>query len=218
MQILARSSASKAAVLGAGNIASRHLELMLTHLPELNEVAVFDTNHERADALVREMSPIHENRVRFLVSASAEASVRDREIVLAATTATTSYIPFRWLAPGTVLINVSLDDACPDVVMNANLLVVDDWDLVRDDHHRLLGRMYRDGLICGEAEEAANSHARRVDTTVGQIVAGLHPGRREDSEIVLVNPFGMAIGDVAYAHALYKHAVASELGARIPFD
>lgn len=218
MQTLGCSSASRAALLGAGNIASRHLELMLAHLPELDEVAIFDQDPKRAEALISAIGRSGEGQVRLLAVDSAEEAVHDRGIILAATTTTTSYIPFHWLAPGAVMINVSLDDACPDVVMEADLLVVDDWDLVRDDDHRLLGRMYRQGLVYGEEEDAVDGDARRVDTTLGKLVAGLHPGRQDDSQIVLVNPFGMAIGDVAYAHALYEHAVEADLGAHIPFD
>jgi N-[(2S)-2-amino-2-carboxyethyl]-L-glutamate dehydrogenase len=139
---------------------------------------------------------------------------RGAGVVIAATTTTTGYIPYDWLAPGTVLLNVSLDDVLPDVVELADLLFVDDGSLVRADDRRLLGGLYRAGRLQGpdESEEAASDEARRVTATLGDVIIGRHPGRARDDEVVLVNPFGMALLDLQLAGRVCERAEALNVG------
>lgn len=45
--------------------------------------------------------------------------------------------------------------------------------------------------------------------------AGAHPGRAEDTDVVLPNPFGMGVLDVAPAAAVHDAALARDLGTVI---
>jgi ornithine cyclodeaminase len=216
---LRSTSASSVAVIGSGTIARTHLELLLKQAMEISSIAVFDLDPARAERLAEDYRKKLRPKIHVDVSGSAEDAIRDRAVVIAATTTTEGYIPYEWLAPGTVLINVSLDDALPDVVEYADLVVVDDWELVRQDHRRLLGRLYREGHIHGPHEPPPESGpARRVDASIGEVLIGCHPGRDSEADIILVNPFGMAIGDVAYSHALYQFAITKKLGTTLAFD
>ena len=97
----------------------------------------------------------------------------------------------------------------------ADLLVVDDWDLVAADDRRIVGRMYRSGQVTGPEGQhvaATPSSGRRVDATLAQVVAGEHPGRARAEDVVLSNPFGMGILDVALAAAVHDVAVRDGLG------
>jgi hypothetical protein len=87
------------------------------------------------------------------------------------TTATESYIAHSWLQQGALVVNVSLDDLLPEVLYQADLLVVDDWNLVRADDRRLLGRLARHRTIVGPDEEAP-AGARRVDAELGAVLRG----------------------------------------------
>ena len=49
---------------------------------------------------------------------------------------------------------------------------------------------------------AAGAGVARVHATLGDILTGRHPGRTSASDVVLSNPFGMAILDVALASAI----------------
>ena len=62
------------------------------------------------------------------------------------------------------------------------------------------------------ADDEASSDRRRVDAELGEVVVGLKPGRRYNDEVILVNPFGMAIEDVALATRVYQVALARQLG------
>jgi ornithine cyclodeaminase len=51
-----------------------------------------------------------------------------------------------------------------------------------------------------------------VDGTLGDVVTGRHPGRGSVDDVVLSNPFGMGILDVALAAEVVRHARRAGLG------
>ncbi|HEU4392011.1 MAG TPA: hypothetical protein VFR04_00090 [Solirubrobacterales bacterium] len=204
------STGTTAALIGVGTIGRVHLDLIESHLPELTEIAIYDDDRERGRGLLG-----NGRTAGLSLAASAEEAVRGASVVVTTTTTTTGYIPYEWLSPGAVLVHVSLDDALPDVVEKADLVLVDDWELVRDDPRRLLGRLYRAGKLHGPGE--ANGDGRAVDASIGEVMVGAHPGRSNDDEVILVNPFGMAIADIALAKEVYDGAHAAGLGVSLPF-
>ena len=84
-------------------------------------------------------------------------------------------------------------------------------ELVRADGRRLLGRMLHDGRLVGPGDRSA-ARGRAIDGTLGDVVAGRRPGRMHDDDVVVFNPFGMAILDVAVAAAVVDVAVARGVG------
>ena len=143
-----------------------------------------------------------------MVGATAEETIRPAQLIVAVTTVTEGYIHFEWLQRGSILINVSLDDPLPEVVFNADLVVVDDWGLVKNDQHRLIGRMYRERQVLGPDEDGVDQsgRCRRIDAELAHLVLGTKMGRRNADEIILVNPFGLAIEDLAIATHVYQNA------------
>jgi len=199
------------ALIGCGPLAAAHLNLMVARLPELTEVRLFDRVPERAAALGVSV----DRDVRIV--RSAEVAVRGADIVVPVTTTTEGYLPMEWLAPGAVVVNVSLDDVLPDVVHGAGLVVVDDWGLVAADDRRLIGRMLRRGEVYGPHDPKPEGPARQIDAELGEILVGTHPGRTERDEVVLVNPFGMAIADFAIAAAVEQKVTQESGGRWLPF-
>jgi ornithine cyclodeaminase/alanine dehydrogenase-like protein (mu-crystallin family) len=197
------------ALLGAGALAACHLELFSRRFAGLREIRIFDVRRARAIALARTA-----NDSRIEVGASAEEAIRGAQLLVCVTTATSSYIPFSWLEPGTLFVNTSLDDPLPDVVLRADKVFVDDWKLVAADGRRLLGRMLREGLVAGPDAGASSpiGPLRRIDGELGKVLVGALEGRSTPEEIILVNPFGLAIEDLALAQRVYAHAAALGLG------
>ncbi|GCE31303.1 ornithine cyclodeaminase [Dictyobacter alpinus] len=204
------------AIIGAGVLAKAHIELLTRRLPALHHVQIFDINRDRADELIKSLSPEMQQRLAFHITTSAEAAIRPAQLVIPTTTTTRGYIPFSWLQPGTIIVNVSLDDVLPEVVYQAQKIIIDDWPLVKNDTHRLLGRMYRAGQITGPAgrDEGAASKdgCRGIDAELGELVIGTKKGRETPQDIILVNPFGMAIEDIAIAHRVYQLAQKQQRG------
>lgn len=214
VDLLGIKSIKTVAIIGAGVLARAHLNLLVKRLPTLREILLFDLERERAEELVSELQSAHELELDFTITSTAEEAIRQAQLIVPVTTVTAGYIQFDWLQPGALLSNVSLDDPCPEVVFKADKVIVDDWKLVKADERRLIGRMYREGKVVGPdvSRLASQNGARQIDAEFGEVVIGTRPGRQSEDEIILFNPFGLAIEDVALAAAVYRTAQESGLG------
>lgn len=202
--ILAGPPVERLALLGAGALARCHLELLPARLPSLREIRLYDVAGARAARLAAATAD-----ERLALCDSAEEAIRGAELVVPVTTTRAGYIRHEWLRPGALLVNVSLDDPLPEVVLRADKLFVDDWRLVAADDRRLLGRMLRAGEVAGPGDAA---RGRAVDGELGQLLVGTRGGRTAADEIIVVNPFGLAIEDLAVGLLVQRRALELRLG------
>jgi len=112
----------------------------------------------------------------------------------------------------------------PEVVREAHLVIVEDWIMGRVDDRRLTSPIGRTGELVGPDGDAfagpartgpigpLASSARRVDASPGRGDRGLPPWPHPPDQVVLSNPFGMGILDVALASAVAEVAERSQLG------
>jgi len=204
----------QAAIIGAGVLAQAHIEMLVKRLPHLRSISIFDLDRRRITGLKVELaSVLQAHEVELRETLSAEEAIRASQLIIPVTTTTNGYIQFGWLQPGSILVNISLDDPLPEVVFKADKVIVDDWNLVKNDPRRLIGRMYRAGQIIGPGEPAENEHQmRRIDAQLSEVVLGTSTGREHPDEIILVNPFGLAIEDIALAAYVYQTALKLNIG------
>jgi ornithine cyclodeaminase/alanine dehydrogenase-like protein (mu-crystallin family) len=205
------------AIIGAGILAQAHIELLAKQLPHLRVIYIFDTNSARVTALNAEVKALlQKHEIALQETVSAEEAIKAAQLVIPVTTTTTGYIRFDWLQPGAILVNISLDDPLPEVVFRAHKVIVDDWNLVKNDPRRLIGRMYRAGQIIGPDEVVTSikdeEQKRQIDGQLAEVVLRNKEGRSHLDEIVLVNPFGLAIEDIALAYHVYQKALELTIG------
>jgi ornithine cyclodeaminase len=87
-------------------------------------------------------------------------------------------------------------------------MVVDDWGQCRKGLPFGALRAHVDG----DRLTAENLHAE-----LGQIVAGLRPGRERDDETILLWHRGLSITDIALGHALLEKARREGVGQSLRF-
>lgn len=187
------------AVLGAGVQARTHLEMVARAGIEVGEVRVYDLDRVRATQLAEEATAGQQLGCTAEVAGSARAAVHGADAVIAVTTVNEPYVELDWLAPGSLVVNVSLDDLAPSVLLGAEQLWVDDWATVTHDRRRLLGRLAAEGLVT-RWDDGSGSGGRVVTGELSDLLAGRPAVDRVGR--VVVNPFGLAIGDVALASAI----------------
>ncbi len=204
--LVARHPVESVAIIGAGEIGSAHAAMLGSRLIDLSELRLYDADSARACELA-DLLDLRRERpgVKIAVMAGAEPAIRGADLVVTCTTATRGYIPRSWLAPGVVVVNVSLDDLKEDAVLEADRILVDSWDLVRHDERRLLGRLYRAGVVVGPLDSTRGA-ARCVDAEIKDVLADPACGRRARDDVVVVNPFGMSVLDLALAREIYDLA------------
>lgn len=194
---LARKDSKVLGLLGAGVQARTQLMALERTLPTLEEIRLYDPDREKAERLAREQGDGPARRV----VGSAEEAVRECDVVVPATMAPDPFIPAAWLEPGALAISVSSLDFEVDTVPAADLLVADDVEHETAHASRLLARAAVAGVLDRDAV-----------VPLGAIVAGDHPGRGSDDDLVMVSPIGLAIEDVAWGAYVYRRAEELGLG------
>lgn len=202
---MARDDASRLAILGSGRQARTQVEAILKVRP-VTEVRV----HSR-DAQNRERfcADLKRPGVEFLAMDSAEAAVRDADIVVTATTATEPVLKGAWLAPGAHVNAIGANfeyrrELDLDVVAKAKLIATDDTEQVRYEATDLADPV-KNGIIAWD--DVVN---------LGEIVAGKRAGRESDADITLFKSLGVAFEDVALATRAYLNAKERGVGQVLP--
>jgi 2,3-diaminopropionate biosynthesis protein SbnB len=203
-ELLACEGFERVALVGCGFIGRLHALGLLESFPSIRAFHLYDVDAQAARRLAAELG---ERGVETLPCASAEEAVRAGEVVVPCTVTDTPYITLDWIAPGAFVSNISLMDVEPDVYVEVDKLVVDDWDQCNREGktiHRLVeaGRLARAGL-----------HAE-----LGEIVDGSRPGRTDSDERIMLSPMGMAVEDVACAAAVYRRALAAGAGTWLTLE
>ncbi|GEO99318.1 2,3-diaminopropionate biosynthesis protein SbnB [Methylobacterium haplocladii] len=201
---LAKSGFTDASIVGCGPIGERQARMLAEQFPTLETLRLFDLRREAAEDLssrLRDRFP----RLRIAIAETAEAAVRDASVVVTCTVTDTPYLPFSWLSRGTFLANVSIMDVESEVFLKSDKVVVDDWD-----------QSNREKKVINLLVESGQFSRETLHAELGEIVVGRKPGRESDDEIILLNPMGMAIDDVACAAAILRLAEAKGAGTLLP--
>lgn len=201
---LAKKGFSELACMGCGVIAKMQLMSMLEQFSQIKSIHLFDINQEAARRLgeqLREKSP----GVEVVIAPTAEQAVREGEVVITCTVVDKPYLAFEWLQKGAFVSNISIMDVHKEVFLKADKVVVDDWDQSNREK-KVINQLVLEGTFSRE----------QLHAELGEILLGTKVGRESDDEIILLNPMGMAVEDIASAHEIYQKAVAENVGTRLP--
>ncbi len=207
---LSRPDAKVAAIIGSG-VQARHQARALALVRDVREIRVFGRDADRTAACVAELAADAALRERCQVRAAptAEAAVRGADIVITATSSRTPVLRDAWILPGTHVTAVGSDQADKQELEAALVARAD--RLVADSRAQCL----RIGEI-HHAVAAGLMAAEEIDAEMGEVIAGLAPGRRSDDEITIADLTGVGVQDVAAASVVLARARATGAGERIP--
>ncbi len=207
VKYLAKPDVETVGLIGSGRQARTQLEAVCA-VGAPSRVRVFSRNPANAERFAAEMAS--EVGVEIEAADTADAAVRDAEVVITATTAAQPVVEAEWLAPGAHVIAMGtnhpahreLDSA---TVARADRVFVDDLEGAKVECGDLIGAVERGAFQWGQAVE------------FGQVVAGRAPGRGRDDEITLFESQGIALWDIALGQAILGRAetagAGQELGA-----
>jgi N-[(2S)-2-amino-2-carboxyethyl]-L-glutamate dehydrogenase len=190
--------------IGCGPIGTQHVFTLLEHFPSVAAVWLYDLKQSAAIALTEKVAA-RGPKIDVRIASDAESAVRAGDVVVTATVADQPWLPAAWLRPGSLLSNVSIMDAAKDVFLSADKVVVDDWD-----------QCNREGKVIHQLTTEGSFSREALHAELGEIVIGARPGRESDDEVILLNPMGMAVIDVACAKAIYYRARQAKIGTWLP--
>lgn len=208
---LARRDADAVAVIGSGNQARYQIE-SLALVRKFREVRIYGRSADRAEAcaehLMQRFAIKRGEVVRFSVAASVREAVQDADIVVTVTSAREPLVRAEWLAKGATVIAVGSD--------NPEKQELDVDVLARAD--RIVADSIPQCLRLGEIHHAVEGGAitkEKVTEEIGEITAGVKPGRQSDSEIIVADLTGVGVQDVAATALVYERALAAGRGEKI---
>lgn len=197
-------------VIGCGALAREHLRLLTRHHPGVATAYVYDLDPERARALA-DWASQHIPGLTVVPCDTARKTVAASNVLITLTTSRRPYIGRDWFAPGSFVAHVSLDDVTEEVLLSAEAVFVDDIPLVRDNPRRILGRLMADA----EIGEPGSGGAREITGTLGEVLTGRREAVRPRDGVVVSNPFGMSVLDLALLERVARAAEADDLGQRL---
>jgi ornithine cyclodeaminase/alanine dehydrogenase-like protein (mu-crystallin family) len=202
---LARESASRCTVIGAGVQARTQIEAVHLVRP-LQSLRVVDVVPRAAAKLAEELG------AKLGVEASATQDVRgaigESDIVVTASSSHDPVLDGEWLRPGTHINNVGSHS--PDA-RELDTTTVKRAKFVADLAEANLAEA--GDLLIPIAEGAVS--AEHIHASLGEIVIGERPGRESDDEITVFKSCGLAVQDVATARVVYEAARERGIGTEV---
>ena len=207
-EALARRDARVLGHIGARGTAYWNVRLCRAVLPDLTEVRVHSRRPESRETFAQRLR--RDLDVEVVVCEDWESCVRGADVVVEASRLTEPRPLLRteWISPGALVVpygTVSAVELSLTEIMDK--VVVDDWVQAQAGPLGALRLHVDSGRVTAESLHAE----------LGQIVAGLRPGRERDEETILFWHRGLSITDVALGEALLDKAAASGLGATLPY-
>jgi len=202
---LARPDSKVLAILGSGVQARAHLEAMAKVL-SFEQAHVWSRTAEHAQAFAAEAE------APFPVEAagSAEAAVREADVVVTVTSAREPIVERGWLAPGTHVnaVGSSIPTAreLDSATIAAAALFVDRRESTVNESGEYLRAVEEEGI--------GLDHIR---AELGELLVGSYDGRRSDEELTVFVSLGLAVEDLASAEYLHRRARSEGVGAVVPF-
>jgi alanine dehydrogenase len=201
---LARQGASHLTVIGCGAQARSQVRA-LNEVRRLSRVTLVDRDSVRAQRVSRWVK--EELDVPVEAHTDIGAAIGACDMCVTCTTSTQPIVTADMVRPGTFVAAVGADSPAKQEIDSSLLarskVVADSIDqcaTIGDVHHAIAaGLMTRDDVFA----------------SLGEVVAGLEPGRETEDEIIVFDSTGTALQDVAAAALVYERAIAAGRGVQV---
>lgn len=206
-RLLAREDASDLAIIGAGVQARSHLNAIAC-VRNLKRIRIAAQHCDRAERLALEL----QSQFSLPIEAvdTAEAAVRNADIIVTATTSREPVLKREWISEGAHINAIGTFSPKAREIDTATMV---DASLFVDARESALNEA-GDYLIAAEEGAISPAHIR---AELGEVLIGAHPGRTSRDEITLFKSLGLAIEDLAAAAHAYQKARARNRGTSVEF-
>lgn len=203
---LARSNSKTATICGCGNQGRISLR-GLTKVRPIQKVWAYDVDQKAAQRFADELA--EELGIDIEPVSDLRTAVRQSDICVTCTPSKQYFVKEEFVAPGTFIAAVGADSSdkqeLEPALLSRSQVVVDVLEqcaTIGELHHAFdAGVLTRDDVYA----------------ELGEVIAGLKPGRTSADEIVVFDSTGMALQDVVTAAAVYEKAVSEGVGTQIDF-
>ncbi len=204
-KILANAETPVLGILGAGVQARAHIQA-LNRVRKIERIKLYSPSGTSAAAVQKELTPQVDAAIE--VAQSAEAVVRDADLVVTATTTKEPIMQSAWLKAGAHINAVGSHR--PDLreidgpTLARATIVVDSRDAIMAE--------CGDILLALKEKSIGENH---IHGEIGEVLAKIKPGRTRQDELTLYKSVGIAIQDVAAANLVYRKALEKGIGTNV---
>ncbi|MGO4807013.1 ornithine cyclodeaminase family protein [Arthrobacter sp. 2MCAF15] len=203
---LARPESSTLGMVGAGALAVTHVEAMLAVLP-IDTVVVWSRRPATVDAFRTAVAHLD---VEVVTAGTVRDAVEAADVLCTVTPSIEPLVSGEWFMPG---LHINAIGARPrpnhreidSAGMSRAGVFVDSMDTAVQKSGDLLMAVIEGAMALGD-----------VRAELGDVVAGVRPGRRDGADITLFNSVGIGMQDLAIGRLLYDAAVRQGMG--LPID
>jgi alanine dehydrogenase len=192
---LARKDSEIAAIFGAG-VQGRTQLMALNEVLRLKQARIYDIVPAFSRRYAEEMSAKLDLEVEPVDQVSE--ALRGADIISTATPSRVPYIKAEWVRPGTHITTVGSDEGDKQELDSA---IYDKAKVVVDKRDVALKKKYLT--------------SSRIHAELGEVIAGLRPGRTDSEEITVMDSTGLGIQDVTGGLAAYRLAKEKGVGTRV---
>ena len=201
---LARKNSKIVGFIGAGAQSKTQLLALLSLYKKLEEVRVWSRTEKTRDQFISEMGPVCSGLTEIVSVDNVKEAAEGADIVVTTTPSTKPIVSGDWIAPGTHINCIGADapgkeELEPSILTKAKI-VVDDWE--QASHSGEINVPLAKGVIT----------QKNIWGEIGEIVAGLKPGRTSSDEITVFTSTGLAVQDAVTAELAYRKALAKKIG------
>jgi alanine dehydrogenase len=203
---LARRDADTLTLVGCGVQGFDQARFALA-VRALREITLVDTRIDAAEALARRLRDELGASVR--VDAALAAACARSAIIITCTVSTRPFLLESMVAAGTLVVAAGADNPHKHE-LDAALLA----------HSRVVTDLTAQCATIGDLHHALDAGAMTVDAVhaeLGQVVAGVRPGRTSPADRIVFDSTGIPIQDAAAAGLLIARARETGAGARFAF-
>ena len=195
------------ALVGAGAQAKTQLMALLALYRDF-EVRAWSRSDSTREAFLAEMGPLCEGRARLRGFDDLEKAVRGADIIVTTTPSREPLVADEWVSNGAHINCIGADapgkQELDPAILKRSKIIVDDWE--QASHSGEINVPISKGLLSkGD-----------VWAELGEVVAGLKPGRESKRELTVFVSTGLAVQDAVTAALVYRKASERGLGRMIP--
>jgi len=209
---LAMKSAKVVGIFGSGNEARTNLEAICA-VRAIERVKVYSVTKEHRDRFAEEMTELLNVEVQPV--SSPEAVVKGSDIVMCATNASQPVFDGNWLEPGQLVTTIANTDgvhrrteADATTMIRADFIVLNNQETAVTNQQRELLDLIDEGKFGWDKV-----------CELGQVLAGHHPGRTSQQQIIYYKSnTGVGIQFAAAGALIYEKCKERGLGRDLPSE
>lgn len=186
-----KKSIANLGIIGTGIIASYVLELLLQNGWNIGKIHLYDLNQDNSAQFSEHQN--HGKIEKVKIANNWQEVVQSSDLIVLTTTAATPYINDKEaFAHNPVVLNLSLRDIDPEIIINS-------YNVVDDIKHVLKAETSL------HLAQKKYGHHDFINTTLPEILA--NNSEIQTDKPIIFSPFGMGILDIALGQYVYEQAV-----------